>query len=80
MNENEGGSVARSLILTFLAGALVGTAGILMLAPGVRRETSERARGFSRELKRRAAATVDVARGKVSPAISRGQTPSERTD
>lgn len=62
-----------AMALPFLFGAVAGAAAVLILAPKARRESAERIRGASRELKERAAATLGTAKEKVLSSVTRGR-------
>lgn len=59
--------------LSFLAGAFAGAAAVLLLAPKARRESAERLKGFSSDLKERASTAIGSAREKASSIVSRGR-------
>jgi gas vesicle protein len=59
--------------LSLFVGALAGAAAVLLLAPKARRESAERIREFSHDLKERASDTIDSAKEKISSTVSRGK-------
>jgi len=69
----ESNFTGRTVIISMFVGAIVGAAAVLLLAPKARRESAERIREFSHDLKERASATVDTAREKISSTVSRGR-------
>ncbi len=73
MRNSECNFSSRTVILSMFVGAVVGAAAVLLLAPKVRRESAERIREFSHDLKERASATIDSAREKISSTVSRGR-------
>jgi len=63
----------RSVILSLFVGAVAGAALVLLLAPKTRRESAERIRELSNDLKERASATADTAKEGISSTLSRGR-------
>ena len=74
MNEREGTYFGRALLLTFIVGAAAGVTAVLLLAPNARRESAERIKELSRDLKRRATTTLGNAKDKVTSTVTRGRT------
>jgi gas vesicle protein len=76
MSERESSFSDRTMILSLfggaIAGAIVGAAVVLLLAPAARRESAERIRKVTRHLKERASATINTAQQRVSSTVSRG--------
>ena len=72
MAEN-GNSSATSIFLAFLAGGLMGFGLGLLFAPLSGRETRERIRGTSQEVKERTIETVGKAREKVEDLVEHGR-------
>ncbi len=73
MRNSECNISGRTVIISMFVGAIVGAAAVLLLAPKVRRESAERIRELSHDLKERASATIDTAREKISSTVSRGR-------
>ena len=73
MSTCEGSFSGRTVVLSLLVGAIAGAAAVLLLAPKVRRESAERIREFSHDLKERASATIDTAKEGISSTVSRGR-------
>ncbi len=75
MRMDDGENVGRraSLLLPFLFGAIAGAIAMLAMAPAVRRESTEKFKDLSRDLKERATAGFESARGRVSDLVSRGR-------
>ena len=73
MSHNEGNYYGPAVTVSFLVGALAGAAAVLLLAPKARRESAERIREISRDVRERASAAVDTAKDKVSSTVSRGR-------
>lgn len=73
MNHETAAHNGTAMALPFLIGAVTGAAATLILAPRVRRESAERIRDASRELKERAVATLDTAKEKVLWGVTRGR-------
>jgi gas vesicle protein len=63
----------RTVALSLFVGALAGAAAVLLLAPKARRESVERIRELSNDLKEKASETIGTAKEKVSSAVSRGR-------
>ena len=72
MAEN-GNSSATSMFLAFLAGGLMGFGLGLLFAPLSGRETRERIRGASQEVKERTIETAGKARDKVEDLVEHGK-------
>jgi gas vesicle protein len=72
MPENRDGN-ATSILLAFLAGGLMGFGLGLLLAPLSGRETRERIRGASHEVKELTIETADRAREKVEGLVEHGK-------
>ena len=62
-----------TVVLSLLVGAIAGAAAVLLLAPKARRESAERIRGFSHDLRERASDTMDTVKEKISSTVARGQ-------
>lgn len=73
MNHEEVTRNGSAMALPFLVGAVAGAAAMLILAPKVRRESAEKIKDASRELKDRAVATFDTAKEKVLSSVTRGR-------
>lgn len=73
MSNCESNFSGRTLIFSVFLGALAGAAAVLLLAPKVRRESAERIRDLSHDVKERASAAVDTAAEGISSAVSRGR-------
>lgn len=74
MNEREGNYFGRAMLLTFIVGAAAGVTAVLLLAPNARRESAEKIKELSRDLKRRATTTLDTAKDKMTSTVARGRT------
>ena len=73
MSDYECNFRGRTVILSLAFGAIAGAAAVLLLAPKVRRESAERIRELSQDVKERASATIDAARQKVASTVARGR-------
>ncbi|MFI5168058.1 MAG: YtxH domain-containing protein [Thermoanaerobaculales bacterium] len=73
MSNCESSFSGRTVILSLFVGALAGAAAVLFLAPKARRESAERIREFSNDVKERASAAIDTAKEKISSGVSQGQ-------
>jgi gas vesicle protein len=73
MSNCENGFSGRTMLLSFLVGAIAGAAAVVLLAPEARRESAERIRELSHDLKERASATIDTAKENISSTVSRGR-------
>lgn len=62
-----------SVIISFVLGTVAGAAAVLLLAPQARKESSERIREFSQDIKERASDYLDQARDTVSSTVGRGR-------
>ena len=65
-----------TVVLSLLVGAIAGAAAVLLLAPKARRESAERIRGFSHDLRERASDTMDFLdekRSVISSAVEAGK-------
>lgn len=69
----EDGYSGHTVTLSFFLGAIAGAATVLLLAPQARRESAQRIREFSNDLKERATDYLDTAKDKVSTGINRGR-------
>jgi gas vesicle protein len=67
------GFSGRTAALSLLVGAIVGAAVVVLLAPKARRESAERIRKLSRDVKKRASATIGTAKENISSTVSRGR-------
>jgi len=63
----------QSVVLSFFLGAIAGATAVLFLAPQARRESAERFRDFSTDLRERANDYIDQAKDKVTGAVSRSR-------
>ncbi|HIE28029.1 TPA: YtxH domain-containing protein [Candidatus Poribacteria bacterium] len=70
---DNGNSSATSILLAFLAGGLMGFGIGLLLAPLSGRETREKIRGVSQEVKERTVETASKAREKVEELVEHGK-------
>ena len=70
---NGSGCNGHSTILSFFLGVVAGAAAVLYLAPQTRRESAERIRDFSSDMKERANDYMDQTKEKVSGAVSRSR-------
>ncbi len=73
MNHAEVTRTGSAMALSFLVGSVAGAAAVLLLAPKARKESAERIRGATREMKERAAATLDAAKEKVVSTVAQGR-------
>ncbi len=73
MSNGECSYYGRTAFLSFLVGAAAGAAAVLFLAPRARRESAERIRRLSYDLRERATDTVESAREKVASTVGRGR-------
>lgn len=62
-----------TVLISVVVGALAGAAVVLLLAPKARRESTERIRKLSQDLKERASDTIETAKGKVASTVARGR-------
>jgi gas vesicle protein len=62
-----------SVILSFFLGAVAGAAAVLYLAPQTRRESAERLRDFSSDIKERASDYIEQGKEKVSGVTARSR-------
>jgi gas vesicle protein len=72
MSREEGYS-GHTVILSFVLGSVAGATAVLLLAPQARRESAQRIRDFSSDLKERATDYLDQAKEKVSTGVTRGR-------
>jgi gas vesicle protein len=72
MSREEGYS-GHTVILSFFLGSVAGAAAVLLLAPQARRESAQRIREFSNDLKERATDYLDQAKEKVTSTVGRGR-------
>jgi gas vesicle protein len=70
MSDYECSFSGRTVMISLVAGALAGAAAVLLLAPKVRRESAERLRELSQDVRDRASATIDAAREKVAATVA----------
>jgi gas vesicle protein len=70
MSDCETGFSARTVILSLLAGAIVGSVAVVLLAPRTRRESTERIRGLAHDLTGRASAMIGTAEDEISSSVS----------
>ncbi len=70
---NGSGCNGHSVILSFFLGAIAGATAVLYLAPQTRRESAERIRDFSSDVKDRANDYMGQTKEKVSGAVSRSR-------
>jgi gas vesicle protein len=73
MSTCESGFSGRAVILALFVGAVVGAAAVVLLAPKARRESAERIRRLSHDVKKRASATIDTAKENIASTVSRGR-------
>lgn len=73
MSNCESGFSGRTVILSLVVGAIAGAAAVVLLAPKARRESAERIRKLSHDLKERASATIGTAKENISSTVSRGR-------
>lgn len=73
MNHDAATHNGSAMALPFLFGAVAGAAAMLILAPKARRESAEKIKDASRELKERAVATLDTAKERVLSSVTRGR-------
>ena len=69
----EDGCSGTTIVVSFLLGSIAGAAAVLLLAPQARKESAERIRDFSQNLKDQAADYIDHAKEKVSSTVGRGR-------
>ena len=69
----EDGCSGTTIVVSFLLGSIAGAAAVLLLAPQARKESAERIRDFSQNLKDQAADYLDQAKDKVSSTVGRGR-------
>lgn len=72
MSRDEGCS-GQSVIISFLLGAVAGATAVLLLAPQARKESAERIRDFSQDIKDRASDYLEQTKEKVSSSVGRGR-------
>jgi len=72
MSREEGCS-GTTIVVSFLLGTVAGAAAVLLLAPQARKESAERIRDFSQNIKDQAADYLDQAKEKVSSTVGRGR-------
>ncbi len=73
MHHSEASHYGPTVILSFLVGTLAGAAAVFFLARKARRESADRIKEFSNDLKEQASANIDTAKEKLSSAVSRGR-------
>lgn len=73
MSVSENSYYGPTALVSFLLGAFAGATAVLLLAPKARRESAERMRELSHDLKERASATIDTAKDRLSSVVSRGK-------
>jgi len=69
----EEGCNSHSVVISFFLGTIAGAAAVLLLAPQSRKESAERIREFSQDMKERAADYLDTAKDTVSSTVGRGR-------
>ena len=69
----EDGYNGHVVTLSFFLGAVAGATAVLLLAPQARRESAQRIREFSSDMKERATDYLDSAKEKVTSSVSRGR-------
>ena len=69
----ENGCSATTIVVSFILGTVAGAAAVLLLAPQARKESAERIRDFSQNLKDQASDYLDQAKEKVSTTVGRGR-------
>jgi gas vesicle protein len=72
MSREEGCS-GTTIVVSFMLGTIAGAAAVLLLAPQARKESAERIRDFSQNIKDQAADYLDQAKEKVSSTVGRGR-------
>ena len=73
MRHDEEGYGASSIFLSFLLGGLVGAGVALLMAPNSGRETRQRIRDLTDDVKEKAEDYVEQTRSKVSRAVEKGK-------
>ena len=73
MSHEDNGYSGQTVMLSFVLGAITGAAAVLLLAPQARRESADRIREFSHDVKERATDYLDQAKDKVSTSLNRGR-------
>lgn len=63
----------QGVILSFILGTLAGATAVLLLAPAARRESADRIRDFSSDIRERANDYLDQAKDKASSALNRSR-------
>lgn len=69
----EDGYSGHSVLLSFVLGSIAGATAVFLLAPQARRESAQRLRDFSKDLKERATDYLDEAKEKVTTTVDRGR-------
>jgi gas vesicle protein len=69
----EDGYSGHTVTLSFFLGAIAGATAVLLLAPQARRESAQRIRDLSHDIKERATDYLDNAKEKVASTVSRGR-------
>lgn len=72
MSRDEG-YCGHTVVISFILGTAAGAAAVLLLAPQARKESVERIREFSQDVKERANDYFDQAKDKVSSTVGRGR-------
>ena len=63
-----------SVIMSFLLGTIAGAAAVLLIAPQARKESTDRFRDFSQDMKERASDYLDQAKNTVSSTVGVART------
>lgn len=69
----EDGYSGHTVVISFFLGTVAGAAAVLLLAPQARKESAERIRDLSNNLKEQASDYLDQAKDKVTSTVGRGR-------
>jgi gas vesicle protein len=69
----EDGYSGHTVVISFFLGTIAGAAAVLLLAPQARKESAERIRDFSNNLKEQATDYLEQAKDKVASSVGRGR-------
>jgi len=69
----EEGCNGHSVVISFFLGTIAGAAAVLLLAPQARKESADRIRDFSQDMKERASDYLDKAKDTVSSTVGSGR-------
>ena len=72
MSRDEGCS-GQTIVISFFLGTIAGAAAVLLLAPQARKESAERIRDFSQDIKERASDYLEQAKDTVSSTVGSGR-------